>query len=362
MVPAVFMALPALPLNSNFKVDRKALPDPRTAPTGVPDEAIDDADWTDTQRAIATVWREILVRPQIGLDDDFFELGGHSLTVMRSLSRLRTELRRDIAPRALFDQPTVRALANALEAPADGAVASVMEITTTAREPLMPMSAAQERMWFWSEYAPNLALYNVPIAVRMEGTLDRRALQRALDQLLVRHEILRSRWVVINGTPQQRIVDDATWPLGVVQVDAGGYEAAAEAEALRPFDLTRELPVRALLVQVQPQQQVLVLTLHHSVCDGWSTEILLQDLFALYVGNGKSTAGIARAVPRCHCLGEPVAGLRRPREGAVLLAHAAARRSGGARTAVGSQPSGHTALPRRTVRCRHSVGRRPAPA
>ena len=293
MVPAVFMALPALPLNSNFKVDRKALPDPRRAPIAVPDEAFDDSTWTATERSIGGTWCEILGRSRIDLDDDFFELGGHSLTVMRSLSRLRSALARDIAPRALFDHPTIRALAAALAADGDGPAAPVTHITPIARTPLMPMSAAQERMWFWSEYAPNLALYNVPIAVRMRGTLDRVVLQQALDHLLVRHEILRSRWVVTDGTPQQRIIDDARWPLAVVQVEASGYEAAAAEEALRPFDLTRELPVRALLVEIQPQHHVLVLTLHHSVCDGWSTEILLQDLFALYRGNGTPLPALA---------------------------------------------------------------------
>ncbi|MBK9250346.1 MAG: amino acid adenylation domain-containing protein [Proteobacteria bacterium] len=233
MVPGIYCALDALPLNANMKVDRKALPDPATV------RRASDADaqapqLTATEETIAAIWRELLgidvVRPQ----DDFFDIGGHSLTAMRVMTQLQSRAGVNLPASAIFQHGTLSALAQTVETQlaTGGNRGEALQAFSRKAGELLPLSAAQERMWFWSEMAPDVALYNVPIMVKIEGALDEQRLQVALDAVMRRHEILRRRWRITDGTPQQVVDAQACWPLRIAR-SSGASTTAARDDAWR---------------------------------------------------------------------------------------------------------------------------------
>jgi surfactin family lipopeptide synthetase A len=289
MVPTVYVPLDGLPLNANLKVDRNALPDPASVLRRSSSAA--DAKRSPTEFRLAAIWHDVLGVKNATPDDDFFLLGGSSLGVMRVITRVAAEFGVQVAASEMFHDATLRRLAQRIDERSGKHTAPslIPRLTDTARHQRHLLSAAQERMWFWSEMAPGTAIYNVPIMVSIDGPVRLDRLQSALDALIERQEILRGTWYVDDERPMQRIATRAAWPLRVVHTrtesqPAGRSEswALAEAEALRPINPLQELPVRALLIQSGSTSALLLLTLHHSVCDGWSTELVLRDLFAYY--------------------------------------------------------------------------------
>ncbi|WP_437970202.1 amino acid adenylation domain-containing protein [Sorangium sp. So ce260] len=286
-VPSVFVELDAWPLNANGKVDRKALPAPSRP---VPAALAQRAPATPTEEALAGVWGEVLGRDGVGTTDDFFALGGHSLLAVQVVARARRLFGVDLPLRAAFDAPTIAALAERVDrAKRDGRRVAPRPLRPAPRGAGAPLSHAQQRLWFVEELQPGTAVYNMPIGVRLRGPLDRAALERSLEQLVARHEVLRTRFEVRGGQPLQIVLPEARIELRHVDLSRvpgperdRAAQRAAEEEARRPFDLAARPPIRAALLRLSGEEHVLLVTAHHVACDGGSIPVLFRDLSAFY--------------------------------------------------------------------------------
>ncbi|MFD4562314.1 amino acid adenylation domain-containing protein, partial [Streptomyces sp. NPDC058469] len=283
MIPSVFTELAALPLTANGKIDRAALPAPdavRQHLTGYVAPA------NVTEELLAGVWAQVLGLARVGATDDFFELGGQSLLATQVVSRVREVFGAEIPLAALFDHPTVRALAALVETAAPRT--SAPPIVTVGRDQDLPLSFAQQRLWFLDQMEPGSGEYNVPMPVPWPGGLDVEALGRALSAVVARHEVLRTRLVVdTDGVPHQVIDPSEPFPLTVVDVSDRTEPMAAARElvlvdAVTPFDLSGESLIRATLIRVAADEHVLALAMHHVVSDEWSRLILRRELSACY--------------------------------------------------------------------------------
>jgi len=282
MVPAAYVALAQMPLSNNGKVERTALPLPGPQDLAA---AAYEAPQGRQELALAALWQALLQVPQVGRDDRFFELGGHSLLAMRMLAQVRERLGVELALADLFADDRLAAVAASLaERPAEALPA----IQPSPRVAPLPLSFAQQRLWFLARMAPGSAAYHIPLGLRLRGALDTPALERALQRLVARHESLRSRFVERDGEAQVLLAHES-FSLTKVQLPAQDDEALAalivqeaEQEARQPFALERDLPIRGRLLQLAPQHHVLLLTLHHLVADGWSLGVLVRELGELY--------------------------------------------------------------------------------
>jgi amino acid adenylation domain-containing protein len=296
MVPAAFVVLPRLPLLPNGKLDRRALPAPEEI-GGEPAEGF-VAPASPLEEILAGLWAEVLGRERVSATAGFFtELGGHSLLATQVVSRLRERLGIDLPLRSLFDAPTVRAWAELARArslspsPALSPGGFGEPIRRRARTGELPLSYAQERLWFLEQLMPGLAVYNLPLAVRLIGRLDRSALRGALAAIVERHEVLRTGFRSEEGRPVQVIAPARERPPGLPLVDLTGVgkpvveaDRLASEEARRLFDLRRGPLLRGLLLRLREDEHLLLLTLHHIASDGWSLGVLVRELSALYAG------------------------------------------------------------------------------
>jgi amino acid adenylation domain-containing protein len=285
MVPSAFVALDALPQTPNGKLDRRALPAP-DAPAADADRYVEPR--TREEALVARIWAEVLGVERVGAHDDFFALGGHSLLATRVLSRLRTA-GVELPLRVLFERSTVASLAERVAHAGMDAAPLALPILLPA-DGALPLSFAQERLWFIQQLQPESAVYNLQFALRLRGPLDTDALGRALDVLVQRHESLRTRFPSVDGEPAQ--VVDAARPVPLARADLAGVGDAAEreaalhalnaAEAARPFDLANGPLLRCTLARLGEGEHAMLFTLHHIVCDGWSMAILASEVSALY--------------------------------------------------------------------------------
>ncbi|MGA4363393.1 non-ribosomal peptide synthase/polyketide synthase [Ralstonia nicotianae] len=283
MVPAAVVMLEALPLTPNGKIDRKALPAPDFTAQSSAREA-----QTPNERALAGLFAEVLGLPRVGIDDDFFALGGHSLLATRLISRIRATLQIGLSVRALFEAPSVARLAARLER-ADASAALQPVLTALPRPDTLPLSFAQQRLWFLHRFEGPSASYNIPSCWRLHGAIDCAALEAALADLAERHESLRTVFPETASGPCQRILDgvDARPALERVRLDDRPEPEAALQDALREavrygFDLATQLPLRATLFTLGPDTHVLLLLLHHIAADGESVTPLMADLAVAY--------------------------------------------------------------------------------
>ncbi|MEV6924846.1 amino acid adenylation domain-containing protein [Dactylosporangium sp. NPDC051485] len=266
-VPATVTVLDALPLTPNGKVDRAALPDPRphAAAVYVPPR-------TAAETRVAAVFAEVFGAAEVGVHDDFFALGGHSLLAVKVAARLP-----GLTVRDLFDHPTVEALAARI--PDAGHVDGDASLDGTP-----PLSDAQRRLWFLQRLDPHDASYNMFLVLRLLGPLDRGALGRALNALAARHVALRCAYPEAGGDPTVE-VGPATVPIEELAVESEAAARAAVAQRTNaPFDLRAGAPVRASLIRIGPDDHVFCLVVHHIAGDGWSLNVLREDLAALYAG------------------------------------------------------------------------------
>src|SRR5262249_7372405 len=251
MVPSGFVELEQLPVTSNGKLDRKALPRPEVKETG--------AEWigprTPVEEIVAGIWAEVLKQDRVGTKENFFELGGHSLLATQVVSRIRQVFGIELPVRTLFEQPTVAGLARELEQwkRSEGNVAP--PIVAASREQELPLSYAQQRLWFIDQLEPGRATYNVPGMVLLTGELDAEALRKSIGEIVRRHEVLRTRFVGIDGEPRQVIEETSEWALPVVDLSSLGeqgpvVEKLARAEARRPFDLSRGPLLRTMVLRL----------------------------------------------------------------------------------------------------------------
>jgi amino acid adenylation domain-containing protein len=290
MVPGAIVVLDALPLSPNGKVDRRALPAPDADATA---SAGYVAPRTPTEEVLAAIWGQVLRLERVGAGDNFFDVGGHSLRATQVTSRIRDVLGVDLPVRALFEAPVLSALAARVDAArAETAGVAAPRIVPVLRgEGEIPLSFAQRRLWFVDRVAPGSSAYNLPTPLRLRGELDVDALRRALDELVRRHEVLRTTFALSErtGEPVQVIAPAAGAPLDFADLSPlAPREREAEARSLAaaemalPFDLEAGPLFRVLLLRLAADDHVLVLNAHHAVSDGWSLGVMLRELSALY--------------------------------------------------------------------------------
>ncbi|WP_262188203.1 non-ribosomal peptide synthetase, partial [Serratia ficaria] len=279
MVPAAWVVVAALPLSPNGKLDRRALPEPQ----GAQSQAAYAAPQGERETLLAEIWRELLGVERVGRHDNFFELGGHSLLAVRLTNRLQ-QAGLQLQLQALFAGPTLHLLAQQLRSAAGE---TLPPIEATARDAALPLSFAQQRLWFLTQLEGMSETYHIPLALRLNGDLDLSAWRRSLDALYARHEALRSRFATLDDRPQAHILPADGLPLTLH--DLRGQQDAqsrarqlAQQQADAPFDLSAGPLVRATLIRLAEEEHLFLLTCHHIVSDGWSTGILLRELGALY--------------------------------------------------------------------------------
>ncbi|HEV7505794.1 MAG TPA: amino acid adenylation domain-containing protein, partial [Thermoanaerobaculia bacterium] len=286
MVPSAYMFLVALPRTPNGKLDRKALP----APDIPRSAAAPMAPETASEELLSGIWADVLGCEKIGREDDFFALGGHSLLATRVLSRIRQIFRVELPLRAVFLQPTLAGLARSIEQ-AEGSRTGEPQppIVAIPRHGDLPLSFAQQRLWTVDQIERG-ALYNVPIAVHLRGQLHATAFRKALEEIIRRHEVLRTTFPADQGRPRQRI-SPAVSPWQLPMVDLAGLEPVhreaesanlAAAEAVRLFDLSLGPLLRTTLLRLERESHIALITMHHIVADAWSVGILIRELTALY--------------------------------------------------------------------------------
>jgi amino acid adenylation domain-containing protein/non-ribosomal peptide synthase protein (TIGR01720 family) len=317
LVPAA-----AIPLTSNGKVDRPALAALRP-PAEASAEAEDRAaPRTPVEEIVAEVWRQVLDRPWVGREDNFFELGGHSLLATQVVARVRPMLGVEVPLRVVFETPTVAGMAAAVEAARGDGRSSVPPVRPVARTGTdLPLSYAQQRLWFLDQLEPGSAMYNVPHALRLTGPLDGAALQWSVDALVRRHEGLRTTFPSVDGTGVQRVGPPAPAPIAVVAADGeAAAQALIQAEARRGYDLGRGPVWRITLVRLGAEDHVLVVVLHHIISDGWSLGILVRELTQLYAQYRGDEAAAAALPPLPVQYGDYAAWQRAWLDGEVLAA------------------------------------------
>ncbi|WP_255321653.1 amino acid adenylation domain-containing protein, partial [Paenibacillus thiaminolyticus] len=280
MMPAHFVQLEELPLTPNGKVDRRGLPKPAGSPgSGAAVEYT--APRTDVEAKLAQLWQEVLGVERAGIHDNFFELGGHSLKAMTLVSKIHQALEIELPLKQLFLSPTVEGLAAALNA-ADGSTA-YHSLSPAGERAHYPMSSAQKRLYFLQQLEGAERSYNMPVALRLEGELDRERLEEALQAFIARHESLHTSFAVVDGEPVQQVQDE--WSFSV------SYEEAEEREVedliqafLRPFVLNEAPLLRATVLRLEETQHLLLMDMHHIISDGTSMNILVAEFVKLYAG------------------------------------------------------------------------------
>ena len=287
MIPMAIMALEKMPLTPNGKLDRKALPSPERERGEI--EAA-NVPRTPVEELLVGIFQEVLNLDPVGIRDDFFELGGHSLLATQIVSRVKKAFGVEIGVRSIFEEPTVEGLARKVEELIRaGERETAPPLVRAPREGRLPLSFAQQRLWFFDQLAPNNPFYNIPVAARLEGRLNLKALERVINEIFRRHEVLRTRIEVEGGVPAQ-VIDE--WrPQRLEVEDLTGLtpdERGAEsmritgAEAGRGFDLTRGPLMRVKVIKLEEEQHLALFTMHHIVSDGWLIGVLVREVSALY--------------------------------------------------------------------------------
>ncbi|WP_033189891.1 non-ribosomal peptide synthetase [Rhodococcoides fascians] len=289
MVPAVFVALDEFPLNASGKLDRKALPVPGSADLATEYRAPEN----DVERAIVAVFEDVLGVDRVGVDDDFFALGGNSLSATRAVARVNADSKVKVDVRGFFDTPTAAGLAASVEsALASGTSATSVPLTRRERPDVVPLSMAQQRMWFLNRLDPTSAVDNIPVAIRLSGELDKDALTTAVEDVVQRHEVLRTLYPDTDGVGRQVVADmgDRTPELETVVVSEQTVLDRVVELVSAGFDVTSEVPVRLTLLELESSERVLVVVAHHIAADGFSMVPLTRDIVSAYVAR---TAGAA---------------------------------------------------------------------
>ncbi len=289
MLPSAYVLLDALPRTPSGKLDRRGLPAPEQAEAEA--GALDARPRTPVEEMLAAMWERVLDLPQAGIHDNFFDLGGHSLLATQLISRLRAAFEVELPVRALFEQPTIAGLAAAVEE-------ARRQVRGTAAPPIrpvprdsgpLPLSFGQQRLWFLDQLEPGSPAYNIPDALRIEGALDVAALRRSLNEIVRRHEVLRTTFPSADGIPQLAIAPELTLDVPVIDLStlpeqerATAVQQHAAAEARQPFDLAAGPLLRATLLRLEAEEHVALFTMHHIVSDGWSSSVLTREVAALY--------------------------------------------------------------------------------
>ncbi len=287
MMPSAFVLLEAMPLTPNGKIDRRSLraPDTNTAEF----ESNFTEPRTPDEQLIAEIWAEVLGLERVGIHDNFFELGGHSLLATQAISRLREAFQVEVPLRSLFESPTVATVTESLLQYRAEQKLKAPPIKRASRQGELPLSFAQQRLWFLDQLQPGNPAYNIPAAVRLKGALNVAVLEQTFQEIIKRHEALRTTFNSVEGRPAQVIISSFKFTLPIVNLrelsqaerEAEAMRLAAE-EARQPFDLTKWPLLRVTLLHLDETEYLLLLTVHHIVADGWSMGVLVREVAALY--------------------------------------------------------------------------------
>jgi surfactin family lipopeptide synthetase A len=287
MLPSTFVFLEALPLTPNGKVDRRALPAPSTS--DLIDVSTFIAPRTELEETLATIWSQVLGLEQVGIDNNFFELGGHSLLATQVISRLRQAFGVELSLQQLFERPTVADLANAIATLQNQGTNENLIIPRRANRNSAPLSYVQQQLWFLAQLQPDSAAYNIAEAMQLQGNLKVDVLQKSLDAIVIHHEALRTTFVAEDGNPVQVIGEPRSVELKIIDLKncpsskrPNVVQQWLQNEAQRPFNLESDLMLRACLLELSPQEHILMLVMHHIATDGWSMSILFEQLKSLY--------------------------------------------------------------------------------
>ncbi|ARV58862.1 hypothetical protein BZZ01_09635 [Nostocales cyanobacterium HT-58-2] len=290
MVPSTFVQLDALPLTPSGKVDRRSLPKPDQASQDLGVSETFVAPKTPLEDMLADIWAEVLKLERVSVSQNFFELGGHSLLATQVMSRIRDTFHVELPLRRLFEHPTLAELAESIETEQRTDLGlQAPPILNISREKNLSLSFAQQRLWFLDQLEPSNSFYNIHTALRLKGTLNVAALEQSFNELVHRHEVLRTNFLTVKGQPVQAIAPQLTLSLPIlnlqllpkVQQQAEVLRLATQ-EAQQPFDLAQGSLLRAKLLKLNSEEHVFLLTMHHIVSDGWSMGILVRELAILY--------------------------------------------------------------------------------
>ena len=288
MLPSAFVQMERLPRTLNGKVDRKALPELETVRAAR--EIGDAAPRGPVEEIVAGIWSEVLKLPAVRRDDNFFTLGGHSLLVTHAILRVRDILKVELPIRGLFEAPTVVEFAELINKRlSEGSQPELTTIERVSREGELPLSYAQQRMWFFEHLAGGSASFHIPLGVRLKGLLNREALAQTFSELIRRHESLRTVFPAIEDRPLQIIHEPGEFQLPVVDLSRLSKEEAerqaerlAQEETLRRFDLAAGPLVRPTLMCLGEQEHIIICTMHHIIADGQSFEVLIAELSQIF--------------------------------------------------------------------------------
>ncbi|MBB5939650.1 non-ribosomal peptide synthetase, partial [Streptomyces zagrosensis] len=294
MVPASVLAIDTLPLTHNGKIDYQALP----APEHHADSEDGRGPRTPQEEILCALFAAALGLSAVSIDDNFFDLGGHSLLATKLTSRIRATLGVEIPLRTLFAAPSVAGLAEQI-AGLDETTPPRQALAPAARPERLPLSYAQQRLWFLHKLEGPSATYNMPFALRLSGHVDHRALEAALHDVIARHETLRTTFPELDGAPYQHIVapEEARIDLPLRRVEQSELAVVLTEVARFAFDLSAQIPLRAWLVETGPTESVLMLVLHHIAGDGWSVAPLAQDLATAYTARHSGAQPAWSALP-----------------------------------------------------------------
>jgi amino acid adenylation domain-containing protein len=284
MVPSSYVRLEAFPYTPSGKIDRRALPPPGKARPDLAEAFL--APRTPIEEQMAAIWRDVLGLREVGIRDNFLDLGGDSLLALQITSRVRDTLRRELPLAGLYEAPTIEALATLLERSEHSPALSAPPITSASRERPLPVSSIQGQLWFLNQLDPDSDAYNMPAALRIRGRLNVTALERALHQVIARHEALRTQFTC-DGDLAQEISPEAQVQLRSRDLTSASDKETALREALTnesrlPFDLSRAPLLRATLFRLADADHALLIVMHHSIWDGWSMGIFFSELEACY--------------------------------------------------------------------------------
>jgi amino acid adenylation domain-containing protein len=286
MVPSAFVALESFPLTPNGKIDYNVLPAPDFSASQI--KYI--APITHTQKILANIWSQILKVENIGIEDNFFELGGHSLLATVLVSRIRQTFNQEIPLSLLFEYPTISQLSVAIGIPEQTNNSLLLPpIEPRKQQENLPLSFAQQRLWFFAQIESNSTAYNMPFKLRLEGVLNITALEKSISKIIQRHEILRTNFISKDGEPTQVITKNIDFKLPIIDLQSLPdkqreieAENIARQEAETPVNLAKDVLFRVKLLRLKAESHLLLFNIHHIIFDGWSDDILQRELAALY--------------------------------------------------------------------------------
>ncbi|MBD2355223.1 amino acid adenylation domain-containing protein [Tolypothrix sp. FACHB-123] len=288
MLPTAFVILNALPLTPNGKVNRRALPAPDRTQLIQKSDLVPAS--TPLEQLLVSIWAEVLGINQLGVHDNFFDLGGHSLLATQLISRIRQSLHLELPLRCLFASPTIAELAAVIQTMVmQGQNWQNYPILPCSRQVKLPLSFAQNRLWFIDQLQPGNSAYNIFNGFRLQGSLNITALEQSINEIIRRHEILRTQFITVDGQPVQAIIPDLQLTLPVIDLQTLSTAAQAAAvqqlitqAAQQPFDLTQAPLLRLSLLKLNPTEHIVLFAMHHIISDAWSMGILIRELTVLY--------------------------------------------------------------------------------